>query len=109
MSDQAVTHDTPHAPPQSGRQRTPQHELVKKSLGRRHAAEKRFRAAGMSAVLFGLAMVALLFVTIFAKGIQAFWQATFNIPVYFDPEIVKVEPRPQAQPGETPVDRKSVV
>lgn len=102
MSDQAVTHDTPSVPAQSGRLRTPQHALVQQSLGRRHAAEKRFRAAGLSAVLFGLAMVALLFVTIFAKGVPAFWQATFNIPVHFDPEIIKVEPRPQMQPGETP-------
>ncbi|THF62548.1 phosphate ABC transporter permease PstA [Pseudothauera rhizosphaerae] len=79
-----------------------QRRLVERSLARRHGAEKRFRAAGLAAVFFGLGMVALLFASILAKGVPAFWQATVVTEVYFDPEIIKVDPRPVAQPGETP-------
>ncbi|THF66898.1 phosphate ABC transporter permease PstA [Pseudothauera nasutitermitis] len=75
---------------------------VEKSLQRRHRAERRFRFIGMSAVVFGLGMVALLFISILAKGLPAFWQATVVTEVYFDPEIIRVDPRPVAQPGESP-------
>ena len=79
-----------------------QRKRVESSLARRHGAERRFRAAGMAAVLFGLGMVALLFISILGKGLPAFWQATVVTEVYFDPEVIKVDSRPEPLPGETP-------
>ena len=79
-------------------------EVVERSLVRRHRGERVFRSLGVAAVAFGLGMVALLFVTILAKGLPAFWQATVVTEVYFDPEIISVEARPQPQPGESPAD-----
>ena len=77
-------------------------ELVKASLKTRHGRERRFRAVGLGAVIMGLGFVALLFVTIFAKGLPAFWQSTVHAELYFDPEIIKVEARPVRQSEETP-------
>ncbi|NMG69025.1 phosphate ABC transporter permease PstA [Parazoarcus communis] len=78
-----------------------QRRVVEQSLARRHAAERRFRGLGLSGVIFGLAMVALLFVTILAKGLPAFWQATIPVEIYFDPQIIEVEQRPGLLPGES--------
>jgi len=75
---------------------------VRGSLGRRHAAERRFRLVGMLAVILGLSFVAILFGTILNKGLPAFWQASITVPVTFDPNIVKIPPYPQPQQGESP-------
>ncbi|MBE0507135.1 MAG: phosphate ABC transporter permease PstA [Marinospirillum sp.] len=73
---------------------------VAASLKRRHAQEKRFRFYGMAAVSIALIFVAILFFTILSKGLPAFWQATLTLDVYFDPEIIEIEEKPQQQPGE---------
>ncbi|ATE60295.1 phosphate ABC transporter permease PstA [Thauera sinica] len=72
------------------------------SLKRRRREELRFRALGIAAVAASLSLVAILFVSIMSKGIPAFWQATFEMEVYFDPEVVQVGPRPVREPSETP-------
>ncbi len=41
---------------------------------KRHRKEKSFRIFGLSAVVIGLLFVALLFGSILAKGLPAFWQ-----------------------------------
>lgn len=76
--------------------------LIEQSLRRRHAQENRFRRIGLLAVMTGLGFVALLFVSIVAKGLPAFWQATIVTDVYFDPEIVRIDPKPVQAPGEAP-------
>ena len=59
--------------------------------------------AGFSAVVIGLAFVALLFGSILAKGLPAFWQSSMTVPVYFDPTIINVGCRNQNQrAGESP-------
>ncbi len=76
--------------------------LIEQSLRRRHAQENRFRRIGLLAVMTGLGFVALLFVSIIAKGLPAFWQATIITDVYFDPAIVRIDPKPVQAPGEAP-------
>ena len=79
-------------------------ERVEASLRRRRTEELRFRLLGLGAVLASLALVALLFVSIFSKGLPAFWQATFVMDVYFDPEVIQIGPKPAAREGETPAE-----
>jgi len=74
---------------------------VRASLARRHAAERRFRLVGLVAILLGLGFVAILFASILAKGLPAFWQANIRLAVHFDPAIVKIAPFPQQQAGQS--------
>lgn len=74
---------------------------VEASLRRRHGQERRFRAMGLASVLFGLGFVVLLFATILAKGLPAFQQATLTLDIHFNPAIIKVEPRPVQEAGES--------
>ena len=76
-------------------------EKVRASLRRRHASERRFRVIGLCAILLGLSFVGILFASILSKGLPAFWQASITVPVTFDPAIVKIEPYPQHQPGQS--------
>ena len=63
-------------------------DIVKASLKKRHARERRFRFMGAAAVVLGLLFVAILFGDILAKGYTAFAQTYIQVPVYFDPEVV---------------------
>lgn len=76
-------------------------EIIRRTLGKRHASERRFRALGLGAALTGLMFVVIFFASILSRGIPAFFQGTFVVDVFFDPEIVKTEPRPVLQAGET--------
>jgi phosphate transport system permease protein len=61
---------------------------IKKSIGPRYAAERRFRIYGVLAILFGLTFLALLFGSIVAKGYTAFVQSSFKLDVYLDRSII---------------------
>lgn len=63
-------------------------ESVRRTLPRRRRAERRFRNLGRLAVLVGLAFLALMFVSIVAKGYPAFWQTWVKLPVFFDPQVI---------------------
>lgn len=78
--------------------------LIEASLRRRHARERRFRRLGLGAVILGMGMVAVLFASILMRGVPAFWQATFTLDVHFDPEVIRVEPKPERAPGESEAD-----
>ncbi|MEO0936610.1 MAG: phosphate ABC transporter permease PstA [Pseudomonadota bacterium] len=56
---------------------TAQSDLVK----RRNAAEKRFRAYGLTAIMIGLAMLVFLVVTIVGSGWNAFFQTRITVQV----------------------------
>lgn len=73
------------------------------SLAKRHRKEKSFRIFGFSAVLAGLFFVVLLFSSILVKGVPAFWQYSFSVPVYFDPALIDVGAKPVQKKGEAPV------
>ena len=74
------------------------------SLSRRHRKEKLFRRTGLVAVLISLALVAVLFINIFSKGMPAFWQSAITLEIYFDPKIIKIPEKPQQQADESEND-----
>jgi len=65
--------------------------VVKRSLARRYAAERRFRRFGVAAICIGVAFVLLLFLSIASKGYTAFMQTQIALDVYFDPNILDPE------------------
>src|SRR5690349_3856207 len=60
--------------------RTPAFEA---RLRKRYAAERRFRLAGLGAILFSVAVLLFLLVTMTANGIGGFQRATLTVPVDF--------------------------
>lgn len=80
------------------------YQKVAASLTRRRRQEKLFRAMGLGSVCLSLALVGLLFVNIFSKGLPAFWQTSMDVEVYFDPEIIDSSPKPEPLPGEAAKD-----
>lgn len=79
-------------------------EKVAKSLARRHRQEKLFKGLGFGAVLTSLGLVAILFMSIFGKGLPAFWQSSIELEIYFDPSIIAIEPKPERADGEQVAD-----
>lgn len=77
-------------------------QIILSGLAKRHAKEKRFRLFGISSLALGLFFVVLLFGSILYKGLPSFFQTTFNVPVYFDPNIIDAGPRPTQKAGESP-------
>ena len=77
-------------------------KVIQSSLAKRHRKEKSFRIFGLASVVAGLLFVALLFSSILAKGLPAFWQTSLNVPVYFDPKIINAGPQPVQRQGESP-------
>ncbi|MBP8063892.1 MAG: phosphate ABC transporter permease PstA, partial [Acinetobacter sp.] len=57
---------------------------------------------GFSAVVTGLFFVVLLFGSILAKGLPSFWQSSLTVPVYFDPTVINIGPKPKPQSNEEP-------
>lgn len=57
-------------------------KTIENSLAKRHRKEKTFRIFGLAAVISGLFFVVLLFGSILAKGLPAFWQTSLSVPVY---------------------------
>ncbi len=77
-------------------------QKIASSLAKRHRKEKTFRILGFSAVVIGLFFVVLLFGSILAKGLPAFWQSSISVPVYFDPALIQVGAKPVQKEGESP-------
>jgi phosphate transport system permease protein len=70
---------------------------VAKRLRQRHAAERRFRAYGIAALLFGLTFLVVLFTSIIGKGWTAFLQTSVHLSVYFDPAEINPSGNPADQ------------
>ena len=77
-------------------------KTIASSLSKRHRKEKTFRVLGFSAVVTGLFFVVLLFGSILAKGLPSFWQSSLTVPVYFDPTVINIGPKPKQQSNEEP-------
>jgi phosphate transport system permease protein len=60
--------------------RTPAFEA---RLKKRYAAERRFKLAGLGAILFSVAVLVFLLVTMIANGFGGFQRATLTVPVDF--------------------------
>ncbi|MFT4776282.1 MAG: phosphate transport system permease protein [Oleispira sp.] len=65
-------------------------EKVEKSLGRRHAAETRFRLYGMASVFFGMLCLVLLFTDIASKGTSAFRQTSLTTEILLDSNYLNI-------------------
>jgi len=64
-------------------------DIVNRSLKRRYRSERRFRFYGLAAIAISLVFLALLFVSIVAKGYTAFWQASIRLPIFFDTQVLQ--------------------
>ena len=62
-------------------------EIVNQSLAKRYRSEKRFQRLGMAAIFISLLFLAVLFISIAAKGYTAFWQTYIQLDIYLDPEV----------------------
>ncbi len=65
--------------------------LIRAGMQRRHAAEKRFKLYGLTAISIALLAVVLLFVDILIKGLPAFWETSIRLDIYFDPAVITPE------------------
>ena len=63
-------------------------DLVQKGLARRYKTEKRFRMAGLCAIIFSLLCLAGLFVSIFGSGYTAFQQTAIELDIFLDPSLL---------------------
>lgn len=68
-------------------------------IKRRYAAEARFKAYGIAAIIFGLVFLAIMLVTIFGKGYTAFWQTNITLPVTYDAAIIDPQNKSAADPS----------
>ena len=59
-------------------------DLLNTNLPKRYRAEKRFRAYGIAAILFGLACLVVLFTDIIGKGHTAFLQTYIYVDIELD-------------------------
>lgn len=55
---------------------------------RRYAAERRFRAYGMGAVLISIVAVVVLLASILERGLPAFWQTYIRAEIFLDPAAI---------------------
>lgn len=75
--------------PQSAAPHKSESLLVPSALmRRRNAAEARFKAYGIGAIVISLATLAIMLFTIFSDGISAFRQATLQFPVMLDSKVL---------------------
>jgi len=62
--------------------------IIRAGIRRRHAAERRFKLYGLTAICLGLLFVAFLFADIVLKGYPAFQQTYLRLSIYFDPDVI---------------------
>jgi len=65
-------------------------EIIRASLKKRYAAEKRFQWYGRLAVLSGFVFLAILLGDIVNKAMPAFTQSYLKVDVHYDPEVIGV-------------------
>lgn len=65
-------------------------ELVRKSLAKRYAKEKRFRLYGLLSITLSIVFLAILMLNIFSKGLPAFTSTDIKLEVALDPQVLGV-------------------
>lgn len=65
-------------------------DKVNRTLGKRHAAEKRFRFYGILSIAFGITCVLFLFVNIIGKGLSGFTYHYLQISVELDADVLQI-------------------
>ena len=63
-------------------------EIVRQSLKRRYAAERRFKFYGLAAVCLALAFLAIMLGNILANGYSAFVQTKIRLDVFLDESVI---------------------
>ncbi|MEX0342861.1 MAG: phosphate ABC transporter permease PstA [Erythrobacter sp.] len=76
--------------------RTPAFEA---RLKKRYAAERRFKAIGLTAILFSIAVLVFLLATMTFNGIGGFQRVELRVPVDFAEAGIAVDPAAMQQPG----------
>ncbi|MDA5193614.1 phosphate ABC transporter permease PstA [Govanella unica] len=61
---------------------------MRNRIRRRYAAERRFKAMGLGAVLFAVAALLILLATILSKGLGGFTQTQVRLDIHFDPAVI---------------------
>lgn len=61
---------------------------VERGLARRYRRERRFRLYGILSVVFGIAFLGFLLVTIVGNGYSAFRQTRIGLDIHFDPALL---------------------
>ncbi|HTH15074.1 MAG TPA: phosphate ABC transporter permease PstA [Magnetospirillum sp.] len=67
-------------------------DMVTSRLKRRYAAERRFRAMGLAAIVVALGFLALLLSSILFRGATAFVQTRIQVEVTFDASTLGIQP-----------------
>jgi phosphate transport system permease protein len=70
---------------------------VRASLGKRYAAEKRFRAYGVFAIAASIGFLVVLLVSIITKGLPAFTQTYVKLDVTLDADILGLGDDPDSR------------
>ena len=58
---------------------------------KRATKEKLFKICGLSAIIFTLSMLIILFTTIFSKGYSAFYQTRIKLDINFNEIFLNIE------------------
>jgi phosphate transport system permease protein len=74
-------------------------EAFERRLKRRYAAEKRFKAIGLAAIAFSVAVLLFLLVTMVINGFGGFQRAEVRVPIDFTEAGLTVDPATLAQGG----------
>ena len=69
-------------------ERTVTADIVRRTLARRYASERRFRRLGLAAVITGLAFLGLLLTSIVGNGYGAFTQTLIKLDVPLDAAVI---------------------
>lgn len=77
-------------------QRPPRRDI---GIKKRYAAEARFKAYGIAAIVFGLVFLAIMLVSIATKGYTAFWQTNITMPVTFDAAVLDPQNKRDSDPS----------
>ncbi|WP_430460594.1 phosphate ABC transporter permease PstA [Thalassolituus sp. LLYu03] len=72
-------------------------QKVEKSMKRRRAAEKRFRAYGLLSVLFGLLCLVVLFGNILSQGLSSFRQTVIHTEILVDGDYLGINKKSEEQ------------
>ena len=83
------------APPSTHVRRLPtdwKSDAMQRRIARRYAAERRFKAAGLIAVLLSAAFLAFLLVTMMGNGLRGFTRTQIAVSVDFPASPLKLDP-----------------
>jgi len=81
--------NSPIIPSPASKHRERTLDVVNRGLAKRYRAERRFRFYGLSAIVAGLLIVLLLFISIGANGYSALQQTFIRLTVFFDPDVLR--------------------